>query len=412
MYLVVTHIPVYVDGERYLIDMSWQRDLMLARDWLAASFGGLKLLAPSLPISAVSSDVMQLTQVGRSDGIVVVPSFDLRCRARAFWLRHRMRWLADVRRELRGAAVVQTAAARDINRPLAFLAHREGMRCNVPTVLIGPDMDPNVLTVRRGLKWRLYCRVFDHFMKRAASTADLTLLKDGAVYQRYSRFSRNGKAVCHSMHTSRDVIDSTRLEERLRSLKAVRPLRAVYAGRFVARKGLHDALTAVAMARKLGAMVEFHLFGGGPEEEALRRQTARLGIEDIVHFRGVSEYGSAFLADLAAFDLLLFLPTEEDTPRMLYDAMAAGLPVLGSRIPFLASRVASDRMGVLVAIGDVAAAARELVALQSEPESMKILARASRTAGLRHSSEEWYRRRAAWTQEAVHRRHPSQQPPD
>ena len=35
MYLMVTHIPVYVDGERYLIDMSWQRDLMLARDWLA-----------------------------------------------------------------------------------------------------------------------------------------------------------------------------------------------------------------------------------------------------------------------------------------------------------------------------------------------------------------------------------------
>jgi len=406
---MVTHIPIYVDGERYLIDMTLQRPLMLARDWLAASFGGLKLLAPFLPISAVSSDAMQLTQVGGNDGIVVVPSFDLRCRAREFWLRHRMRWLADVRRELREAAVIQTSVVRDMYRPLGFLAHREGIRCNVATVLVGPDMDPNALS--RGIKGRLYCRVFDQVMKSAASTADVTLLKEGLVYERYSRVSRNGKAFCHSMHTFRDVIDGTRLEERLRSLEAIRPLRAVYAGRFIARKGLHDALTAVALARKMGAIVEFHLFGSGPEEQPLRRQTATLGIEDVVHFRGVSEYGSSFLADLAAFDLLLFLPTEEDTPRMLYDAMAAGLPLLGSRIPFLTNRVSSDRMGILVDIGDVAAAARELVALQSEPESMKTLARASRAAGLRHSSEEWYSRRAEWTQEAIHRRRARQQLP-
>jgi len=404
VYLLVTHIPVYSDGNRYFTDISWQRDVVLARDWLAPSFGGLKLLAPTLPFAAHDEHALRLESIGNGDGISVVSSFDPRCRAREFWLRERTQWTSDVKRALQGASVIHTTAS-DIYLPLAFLAHNEGIRARTPTVFVGPDMDPHA-TMGRGLKSRIYCMVFDQFMRHALATAGLALLKEGIVHERYSRYGKVVKAFCHSMHTFQNVIARQRLEDRLATLAAGRPLRAVYAGRFVLRKGLSDTIAAVAAAKRLGVSIEYHLFGGGPEEGVLRQRAADLGVGDLVRFRGVVEYGDSFLDELANFDLLLFMPTEEDTPRMLFDAMAAGLPLAGSRIPFLEHRVVCDRIGAVVGIGDVSAAASMLEHLQKNPEILKTYARASRAAGATHASECWYRRRANWTLEMVesHRR--------
>ena len=86
MYLLATHIPIHTDGTRHYTDISWQRDLILARDWLARPYGGLTLIAPSLPIHSTTEQGMGLVPIGLDDGIRVVSSFDGRSRARQFWL--------------------------------------------------------------------------------------------------------------------------------------------------------------------------------------------------------------------------------------------------------------------------------------------------------------------------------------
>ena len=395
MYLIATHIPIHTDGTRHYTDISWQRDLILTRDWLARPYGGLTLIAPSRPLQSTDTQGMALVPIGVDDGIRVVPSFDTRGRARQFWLHDRHVWNADVRRELAGARVFHTAAC-DVFRPFTFMAHSAAVRAGVPTVFVGPDMDFHV-TLPRTLQGRLQCAVFDRWTQRALQRARLGLLKEGLVYDRYQRHGSNVKAVCHSMHSETDVIDSDRLEQRLQTLDSGRALRAVYAGRFVRRKGLHDAVTAVANACNNGAAIELHLYGGGPEEQALRTQAAALGIQDRVVFHGVVEYSPAFIQTLAEFDLFLFMPTEEDTPRALFDTMAAGLPLVGTRIPFLQTRVAKDRQGVLVDIGDTQGAAGELASLHRDLERLHALSRNARTGGLRHSVDQWYRLRAEWT---------------
>jgi hypothetical protein len=94
------------------------------------------------------------------------------------------------------------------------------------------------------------------------------------------------------------------------------------------------------------------------------------------------------------------MPTEEDTPRALFDTMAAGLPLLGTRIPFLRTRVESDRQGVLVEIGDSMDAASQLRNLHTHPDRLRELSQNAREAGLRHSVDRWYRLRAEWTRSA------------
>ena len=397
MYLIATHILIHTDGTRHYTDISWQRDLILTRDWLARPYGGLTLIAPSLPLRASDEKGMALVPIGVDDGIRVVPSFDARGRARQFWLRDRHVWNADVSAALADARIFHTAAC-DVFRPFTFMAHSAAVRAGVPTVFVGPDMDPHV-TLPRTLRGRLQCAIFDRWTQRALQRASLGLLKEGLVLDRYSRFGRNVKAVCHSMHGERDVIAGDRLDKRLQALDSGRALRAVYAGRFVRRKGLHDAVTAVANASKDGASIELHLYGGGPEEPALRTQATALGIQDRVVFHGVVEYSPAFIRTLGEYDVFLFLPTEEDTPRALFDTMAAGLPLVGTRIPFLQTRVAKDRHGVLVDIGDTQAAADQLGGLHRNLELLRVLSQNARAGGLRHSVDQWYRLRAEWTQE-------------
>jgi len=398
MYLMATHIPIYTDGVHHEVDVSWQRDLLLTRDWLAGPYGGLTVIAPSLPLQSNDGQTMARVAVGRDDGIRVVPSIDARGGARNFWLRDRHVWHADVSRELAGARIFHTAAC-DVFRPVTFMAHAAAVRAGVPSVFVGPDMDVHV-TLPDTLPGRLQRAIFDRWTRRALRTARLGLLKEGLVYDRYQRFGSNVKAVCHSMHRETDVIAGDRLEQRLQAMDSGRPLRAVYAGRFVRRKGLHDSISAIADATRAGAAVELHLFGSGPEEDALRRQATALGVADRVVFHGVVEYSPAFIRTLAEFDLFLFMPIEEDTPRALFDTMAAGLPLLGTRIPFLRTRVENDRLGVLVEIRDSSGAASQLRTLQTDVDRLRALSRNARNAGLRHSVDRWYRLRAEWTQAA------------
>lgn len=401
MYLLISHIPVYTNGSQTLVDISWQRDILLARDWLARPFGGLTLLAPSKSLSSADGSQLQLEPIG-GDGVTVVPSFDLDCRARRFWLTERSRWMADLRRLLPYASVTHCSAS-DVYKPMWYLAQQTAARSGVATVLVGPDMDPH-LTVDRGFRGRLFCGVFDRLMRRAGGTADLTLLKEGAVADRYSSSATNPQTFCHSMHRRADVISQERLTQRLRSLSEPRPLRAVFAGRFVARKGVSQAIRAVAAARARGVMLEYHLYGSGPMEAELRREVEAVGVKDHVVFHGVVEYSDTFLRRLREYDLMLFLPTEEDTPRMIYDGMAAGLPFVGTRIPFLQHRVAKDGCGVLVDSGNCEHAGAALQRLATNLTLMQDLSCHAAIAGREHAVENWYQRRVDWTCEAVARR--------
>ena len=390
MYVLPIHIPTYVDGDRFYTDVSWKHDLLLVRDWLAQAYGGLTLVTPSLPKSAVDADVMQLEEVGRDDGIRVIASFDLRCRTREYWRAHSKQWVADLQSTFADAQVVHCSAGEAF-RPMWYQAHQAAVRAGIPTVLHGPDMDPHI--TQTGLKGKLYCTLFDRMLRKAAGKADICFFKQGLVYDRYAKYAKRVESFCHSMHQDADVISIERLAARLAQLGPERPLRAVYAGRFVARKGLSDAIAAVAKANKNGVPVEYHLYGSGPEEEALKAQAKTEGITDRVIFHGFVKYDNTFLSRLAEYDLLLFMPTEEDTPRMIYDTMAAGLPLVGSKIPFLEYRVDSDQMGHLVGIGDPGAAADVLNQLYMDSEKLKALSEKAREAGLRHSLEQWYKRR-------------------
>jgi glycosyltransferase involved in cell wall biosynthesis len=410
MYLITTHIPVYVEGDRRYVDDSWYADLLLARDFLAPHFRGIDVLAPRLPRSeAGDAKLHEVDSAGDGTLRVHASSVDLRTRARD-WPSAARRWRGELAPLVEQARVVH-ASVDDPFRPMQLAALRAGFAAKRATVVIGFDMDvwdtlPNKLAtmdVKSKAMQVLRTVGMDGWMRLAVRIGSVAMLKEGLVHDRYHRFARNPKLFCHTMHSEEYLIDDAAFEARLASLSTGRPLRLGYFGRFVARKGLEDALRIFAAARGRGVDASYTLIGWGPQQAELERLARELGVAEHVHFPGAVPYGEALHKQLRELDALLFTPVEEDTPRMVYDAYAAGLPLIGTGIPFLTRRVEREGAGELVRIGDVAAGAETLVRLDRRRDHLGALSEKAKAAGRDHTIEHWYGRRVDWTIEAVAR---------
>ncbi len=93
-------------------------------------------------------------------------------------------------------------------------------------------------------------------------------------------------------------------------------------------KNIPRLLRAVADLRNRHD-VSLVIGGGGPEREALEKQTAALGIGDITLFTGHCEQPERLLAGL---DIFALSSDTEQMPYSVLEAMAAGLPVAATGV--------------------------------------------------------------------------------
>jgi glycosyltransferase involved in cell wall biosynthesis len=145
--------------------------------------------------------------------------------------------------------------------------------------------------------------------------------------------------------------------------------RIVFVGRLVPYKGLPILLEAVARLRRQGVDAAAYLAGKGPQEGELRRRVEALGLVGRVHFLG-------FIPDAALGDLyraadVVACPSVsllESTPTCLEEAVACGVPILGSRLGGSEEALPDDGVhGRLVPPGDVEAVTLGLRTLLEQP---------------------------------------------
>jgi glycosyltransferase involved in cell wall biosynthesis len=409
MYLVPIHVPIYTDGDRKLVTTEWLRALELLRDSLAGRFGQIVVVAPSLPANSASIDQMLVDVTDSAGDISLVPGFDSRCRARQFWLQHRAPWKAIVAGLVKSADVVH-GALDDLYRPIAFEGFRAGLRLGKPTLFI-QDTDVVIqqrqLAADRGAAARVksaaYTWTYERLCRWSVARADLSLLKGSALIHRYGRYAKNAKEFHDTSYFASDITRTEDLERRLATLGDPRPLRLVYCGRLTERKGVDKSLQIIARALALGARVEFDVIGDGQELGRLQELAQATSINSSVRFLGSLAYGPDLLKRLSAYDALLFTPTAEDTPRMIFDGYAAGLPLLAFGIDYVQERFAQEHATYLLPKDRIEESALQLADLDRNRGKLAELARQARVAADYHSADNWYRKRAEWTIDAVAR---------
>jgi len=412
MYLLPIHVPIYVDGSATFVTTEWHRSLLLLRDSLEGRFGDIVVVAPSLPARTAGREQSLVEIKAGEAGLRLAPSIDRRCRMIKYWQVERRRWRADVAKLLPQAKVVH-GAMDDVYRPIAFDAFCDAVRFrdaagNSPCTVFVQDTDivaqhrelARTQSLAAKIKAHLYGMVYERWVRRAVGRADLSLLKGSALMDRYGPFARNAKLFHDTSFSERDVLPIDRLEARLTTLATDRPIRLVYCGRFLPRKGLDHGLRILAGARATGANATLDLIGDGSERVRLESLTRSLSLQEVVKFTGSKPYGPELLGELATYDGLLFTPTAEDTPRMIFDGYAAGLPLIAYDIGYVREREREERATALLPRQELEQSAAVLAALCADRPILATLARAAHAAAEYHAAERWYRQRAQWTFEA------------
>jgi glycosyltransferase involved in cell wall biosynthesis len=155
----------------------------------------------------------------------------------------------------------------------------------------------------------------------------------------------------------------------------------LFVGHDFERKGLGDAIAALTLVRHPRAHL---LVVGAGDSERYRRQAARAGVADRVHFVGRTEAPENFYAEA---DLFLF-PTRHDPGGLpLLEAMAAGVPIVATRLAGSAPQVEAAGAGVFVPDRAPRELAEAVTALLDDPARARAMGargpEAARPFGLR-----------------------------
>jgi glycosyltransferase involved in cell wall biosynthesis len=172
----------------------------------------------------------------------------------------------------------------------------------------------------------------------------------------------------------------------------------LFVGRLRIRKGVEVLLAALDLLRRQGGTAPLLVIAGdGEHRAALEAAAARRGLDGTaVRFPGRAD-AARVRALLAAARALVVPSTYEGMPLVILEAMAAGLPVVASRVSGIPEVVVDGETGWLVPPEDpeaLGAALRELLADEDE-------ARRRGAAGKRRVDERFRPRHAAerWLQE-------------
>ncbi len=136
-------------------------------------------------------------------------------------------------------------------------------------------------------------------------------------------------------------------------------------GRMVKQKGYDLLLDAIPAVLAREPKTHFVWVGGGELEVDLQNRAREMGLQNRICFAGLRDD----VADLMAAADVFVLPSRfEGLPLAVLEAMAAKLPVVGTRVCGITEAVLDGQTGRLVEPGDVKALAHALLQVLENPE--------------------------------------------
>lgn len=198
----------------------------------------------------------------------------------------------------------------------------------------------------------LLCTFYGHDLFAEEATTHLSK-KYTKLFQKGSHFLVEGpfmKARLVSLGCPEEKISIQRIALNLEaypfkfsSWNGSRPLRFVFVGRFVEKKGLEYALKALSAIRKEFTF-QFRIIGGGELESKLRDLTRDLGLNEEVVWLGVKPHLEV-IEELNRCDILIQPSvtanngdSEGGAPTIILEAQACGIPIISSEhadIPYV-----------------------------------------------------------------------------
>ena len=277
---------------------------------------------------------------------------------------------------LTGGFFAQLRAAKRYIRSGGFdLVRCHGSRANLTAALLRPSLGvPVVSTIHSDHRLDYLHRpaarlVYGTLNAFALRKMDALVCVSGAMREKYAaRNFRRGRLF--SVYNGADM-DAPRSKMHREDFLAAHSIPAVpgdilagTAARFDAVKDLSTMLRGFAAAAKEEPQLRLLLAGAGAEEEMLRALAKELGVSDRVHFTGWLDDTEALYASL---DICLLTSLSETFPYALTDAAKYRVPVIATAVGGVPELVENGVHGLLIAPGDTAALASDILTLSRDP---------------------------------------------
>ena len=131
--------------------------------------------------------------------------------------------------------------------------------------------------------------------------------------------------------------------------------------------------------------------GLGPMADDVRARAEALGVGEAIDLRGYVAYGRDLFAEYRRAHVFLHVSLTEGLPQVLFEAQAAGLPIVATDVGGVSAALGGGEAGLLVPPNDARAAAAALRRVAEDTE-------------LRETLDVQTERIAAWFRDQLRRR--------
>jgi colanic acid/amylovoran biosynthesis glycosyltransferase len=249
-----------------------------------------------------------------------------------------------------------------------------------------------------GVPYSVTVHAHDIFVDRSFLRRRLAEAAFVVAVSEYNRRSLagDGSSGTTPVHVVRCGIEPEAYRFRLRAPAAARPVRALCVASLQEYKGHRVLLEALAGAGQRLARVQLDLVGNGPLRAELEALAQKLGLQTRVCFHGsLAEPAVTELLETADLFVLPAVVARsgqmEGLPVALMEALAAGVPVVATRLSGIPELVRDGYTGLLAEPGNPEDLARAMEAVLDEPAA----AQARSEAGRRLVEGEYDIRRSA-----------------
>jgi glycosyltransferase involved in cell wall biosynthesis len=234
----------------------------------------------------------------------------------------------------------------------------------------------------RAWSWAVpVARGLERVFLRLAAKAPVVALGDELA----ARYERAGADVLSTGFPLVRAAEGASLEEALaRSWDG--DLRLLTVGRLDPEKNPLLLVDVFARLHARDARWRLTIAGEGPLRGALERRAAQLGVDAVLDLRGYVPNGPALWQLYRQSHAFLHVSLTEGLPQVLFEAQAAGLPIVGTDVGGVAGAV-EGAGGLIVPPNDADAAVDALNRIASDAELRRTLIEAGLAAAARGSME-------------------------
>lgn len=279
--------------------------------------------------------------------------------------------------------------ARLVRELGSSLVHMHGYRPDVVDAGVVRRLGVPIVTTVHGFTGGSFRnRLYERLQRRAFRRMDAVVAVSRALAERLVR-SRTLRNRLYTIPNAWRQVVPPLDPARARALLGVNgsEFHIGWVGRLSDEKGPDIFLDALAFLRDIPLRAS--IVGEGREGPALAARAKVLRLSDRVLWHGTIPQASRLFT---GFDVFVLSSRTEGTPMVLFEAAAAGVPIIAAAVGGVPDMLSADE-GVLVAPSDVHALAEAIRCVYSEPRSARERAKmALRRLHDEYSAERWVAR--------------------